>query len=93
MRNPHLQFVLALVAVGPLLAMVGVSVSGAWGPVGVAAGAAVVAVTSWRSAMFSRTEHEVWRLLRLRMMAVTITVSVAASLLTIGALVWLATGR
>jgi hypothetical protein len=83
MRHPHLGFVVALLLVGPLLALAGMSATGAWQPLGVGAGALVVAMASARSTRFSYRDRTTWYPIRWRMTATTAVVTVAAMLVAL----------
>lgn len=88
-RHPHVGFIVALGVVGPLLAIAGMSASGAWEPLGVGAGAVVVAIASARSTRLSLSDRTTWEPLRWRMTTVTAIVAVAAAVLAIVSAVWL----
>jgi hypothetical protein len=81
----HLLFLVSLVAVAPIAAIAGVSGGGSWGPIGVGIGAVLVAFTAALSAQALRQQPRGF--LQLRMLGLTVTVSVVAGLLALGALV------
>lgn len=88
-RQPHLGFVIALLLVGPLFAVAGLSASGVWQPLGLGTGAMVVALTSARSAMSSYRDRTTWYPIRWRMTTTTAMVTVVAFGLSIVSVVWL----
>lgn len=88
MLHPHLLFLLALVVVGPLAAIAGMATGGPWAPFGIAIGAVLVAASAARSAGVLRGRPRGF--LQMRMLGLTVTVALAATLLAIGALVVLA---
>jgi hypothetical protein len=87
--HPHTVFIVGLALVGPLLAMLGMSIGGMWQPAGVGAGSAVVAAAAWRSTMHSYHDQRMYPFFRWRMMAVTGIVAAAATVLLGGSVVWL----
>ena len=85
MLHRHVQFLVALVILGPLAAILGVVTGGLWAPAGVATAGTVVAVTAVRSALVLRAEPR--GLLQMRMLGLTATVALCAALLALGALI------
>jgi hypothetical protein len=88
MRHPHLGFVIGLLVVGPVFAIAGMSASGVWPPLGVGAGAMVVAAASARSTMFSYRDRTTWSPIRWRMFTLTAIVTAAAVVLAMFSVVW-----
>ena len=89
MRHPHLGFVIALLVIGPVFVIAGLSAGGAWQPLGLGAGATVVALASARSAMPSYRDRTTWYPIRWRMFTVTAIVAAATMLLALFSVVWL----
>lgn len=90
MRHPHVQFIVGLGLVGPLIAMAGVSFGGLWAGAGVGLAGLVVAIAAGRSTRHTWHDRDLHPFFRWRMMTVTGIVTVAAVALTVGAVVWLA---
>jgi hypothetical protein len=85
----HLVFVVTLAVVGPVLAIAAVATGGRWAPAGVAAAAGLVAASAFASFLSLRRQPQGASALRMRMMGVTASVSVAAGILAIGCTIWL----
>jgi hypothetical protein len=86
--RPHLTFVGTLL-LAPVLAIIAVTSGDPWMWPGVAASAGLVATAAARSLLALRDENGGWRprIPGMRMMAVTASVTVAASLLVVFSLV------
>lgn len=85
MPHRHVQFLVALVILGPLAAILGLVTGGLWAPAGVAVAGTVVTVTAARSALLLRNEPRGF--LQMRMLGLTATVALCAGLLALGALI------
>ena len=72
------------------MAIAAMSAGGLWAPSGVAVAAAALTHAAFRSFVRLRSQADsIPRFLRMRMMGVTATVSVAAGALTAGSVTWL----
>ncbi len=80
------RFLIALVVVGPVIAIAGVSAGGALGPAAVAVAAAIVCWSAVGAARWARASTGP-AITRMRMVALTSTVAVAAGVLAVAALV------